>query len=67
MERFKAFRIFSEGGTIAGRVVEMELDDLSPGEVVFHTACSSVNYKDARAGAGKGTCRPNTPASTRSP
>ena len=54
MDRFKAFRIFNEGGTTAGRVVEMELDELSPGEVVIRTACSSVNYKDALAGTGAG-------------
>ena len=54
MDRFKAFRIFNEGGRTAGRVVEMGLDELSPGEVVFRTACSSVNYKDALAGTGSG-------------
>jgi NADPH2:quinone reductase len=54
MERFKAFRIFNEGGRTAGRVVETGLDELSPGEVVFRTACSSVNYKDALAGTGGG-------------
>jgi len=54
MERFKAFRLFSESGRTAGRVVEMALDELSSGEVVFRTACSSVNYKDALAGTGSG-------------
>ncbi|MGQ0749321.1 MAG: oxidoreductase [Betaproteobacteria bacterium] len=54
MERFKAFRIFDEGGRTAGRVVEMSLEELSQGEVVFRTACSSVNYKDALAGTGSG-------------
>jgi NADPH2:quinone reductase len=54
MERFKAFRLFSESGRTAGRVVDMALDELSAGEVVFKTACSSVNYKDALAGTGSG-------------
>ncbi|HYC48140.1 MAG TPA: oxidoreductase [Burkholderiales bacterium] len=54
MNTFKAFRIFDEGGKIAGRVVEMSLDELAPGEVVFRTAFSSVNYKDALAGTGTG-------------
>lgn len=54
MERFKAFRIYNEGGRTAGRVVEMGLDELSPGEVVFRAAYSSVNYKDGLAGTGSG-------------
>src|SRR5215218_5512574 len=54
MEQFKAFRIHNENDKIAGRVVEMSVDDLSPGEVVFETAYSSVNYKDALAATGTG-------------
>lgn len=54
MDRFKAFRLFNENGKTAGRVVELGLEDLSPGEVVFRTACSSVNYKDALAATGSG-------------
>jgi acrylyl-CoA reductase (NADPH) len=51
---FKAFRVFNEDNTIAGRVVETTLDDIAPGEVVFKTAYSSVNYKDALAATGTG-------------
>ena len=54
MDVFKAFRIFNENDKIAGRVVETRLEELSPGEVVFKTAYSSVNYKDALAGTGTG-------------
>ena len=54
MDTFKAFRIFNDNGGIAGRVVEMKLDELSPGEVVFRAAYSSVNYKDALAATGAG-------------
>ena len=54
MERFTAFRLFNEGGKTAGRAVEIDLDELSPGEVVFKTAYSSVNYKDALAATGRG-------------
>ncbi len=54
MESFKAFRIFNENDTVAGRVVDITLDDLAPGEVVFRTAYSSVNYKDALAATGTG-------------
>jgi acrylyl-CoA reductase (NADPH) len=54
MDTFKAFRIYDENGKIAGRVTDMTVDELSPGEVVFRTAYSSVNYKDALAGTGTG-------------
>jgi acrylyl-CoA reductase (NADPH) len=51
---FKAFRVFEEDGKVRGRVVELGLDDLTPGEVVIRAAYSSVNYKDALAGTGTG-------------
>ena len=54
MESFKAFRVFNENERISGRVVEISLDDLSPGDVVFRAAYSSVNYKDALAATGTG-------------
>jgi acrylyl-CoA reductase (NADPH) len=54
MKSFKAFRIFNNDNRVAGRVVDTTLDELSPGEVVFETAYSSVNYKDALAGTGTG-------------
>ncbi len=54
MNTFKAFRIFSENDKVSGRVVEAKLEELSAGEVVFKTAFSSVNYKDALAATGAG-------------
>jgi len=51
---FKAFRVFDEAGAIRGRIVELTLDDLTPGEVVIRAAYSSVNYKDALAATGSG-------------
>ncbi len=51
---FKAFRVFEEDGRIRGRVVDLTLDDLTPGEVVIKAAYSSVNYKDALAATGTG-------------
>jgi NADPH2:quinone reductase len=62
MSRFTAFRIFDEGGTIAGRIVEATLDELTPAsatdsaarEVVIRAEYSSVNYKDALAATGTG-------------
>lgn len=54
MEAFKAFRIFSENGKVAGRIVEARLEELSAGEVVFRAEYSSVNFKDALAATGAG-------------
>ena len=54
MDKFNALRIFSEEGKVAGRVTRMTVDELSPGEVVFRNAFSSVNYKDALAATGAG-------------
>jgi acrylyl-CoA reductase (NADPH) len=50
---FRAFRIHNDDGYRAG-IESMQVDDLSPGEVLIRTAYSSVNYKDALAGTGKG-------------
>jgi acrylyl-CoA reductase (NADPH) len=54
MAKFKAFRIFSEEGKVQARLVDLELDELDPGEVVIRTAWSSVNFKDALAATGTG-------------
>jgi len=54
MAKFKALRIFSEEGKVQARMVDLELDELDPGEVVIKTAWSSVNFKDALAATGAG-------------
>lgn len=54
MGPFRAFRIHHDDGRIAGRIDTITLDDLAPGEIVFRTAWSSVNYKDALAATGTG-------------
>lgn len=54
MSLFPAFRITNDGGRVQGRVVEMTLDELTPGEVVIRASHSSVNYKDALAATGAG-------------
>lgn len=52
---FRAFRIHADGGkTHRAGIEQVSIDDLSPGEVVVKTAYSSINYKDALAGTGKG-------------
>ena len=51
---FRAFRIHGgDAGHRAG-IETLGLDALSPGEVVLKTAFSSVNFKDALAGTGRG-------------
>lgn len=47
---FRAYRLGEDGGA----VTRVQLEDLSAGEVVIRTAYSSVNYKDALAGTGRG-------------
>src|SRR5262245_30296433 len=54
MNTIRAFRIFNENDQVSGRVVDVAPDELGAGEVVFRTAYSSVNYKDALAGTGTG-------------
>jgi len=54
MKTFRAFRNFEENGKSGGRIVELSLDDLDPGEVVIRTHYSGINYKDALAATGTG-------------
>jgi NADPH2:quinone reductase len=54
VETFRAFRVFEAHGAVAGRVVDLSLDDLSAGAVVIDASHSSVNYKDALAATGAG-------------
>lgn len=51
---FRAFRIHSDAAGYRSGIETVSLDDLNPGEVVVKAAWSSVNYKDALAGTGKG-------------
>jgi len=54
MSKFRAFRVHrQDAGTRAG-IEELSLDQLGPGGVVIRAAYSSVNYKDALAGTGRG-------------
>ncbi len=53
-DRFRAFRIHDDEAGYRSGIEEVGLADLSPGEVVLRTAYSSVNFKDALAGTGKG-------------
>jgi putative YhdH/YhfP family quinone oxidoreductase len=51
---FIAFRIHNDTDGYRSGIEPISLDDLAPGEVVIKTAYSSVNFKDALAGTGKG-------------
>ncbi|GAB3331826.1 YhdH/YhfP family quinone oxidoreductase [Marilutibacter aestuarii] len=51
---FNAFRIHDDDQGYRSGIERVSLDDLSPGEVVVKAAYSSVNFKDALAGTGKG-------------
>lgn len=53
-ESFAAFRIHNDNDGYRAGVEAVSLDQLSPGEVVIRAVHSSVNYKDALAGTGKG-------------
>src|SRR5690554_5693343 len=51
---FPAFRIRSDDDGYRAGIEDAALDQLSAGEIVIRAAHSSVNYKDALAGTGKG-------------
>ena len=54
MEKFTAYRTFDENGKIVSRFVEMNIDELDPGEVLIRAEHSSINYKDALSHDGTG-------------
>ena len=54
MSSFKAFRITNAEAQIRGSIVDVSLDELTPGDVVIKAEYSSVNYKDALAATGAG-------------
>lgn len=51
---FSAFRIHDDEAGYRSGIEQISLDDLAPGEVVVKAVHSSVNFKDALAGTGKG-------------
>ena len=54
MQRFRAFRIHQEHGTIVPRMETIALDDLAAGAVLIKVGYSTINYKDALAATGAG-------------
>lgn len=53
-DQFRAFRIHQEGGRHRAGVDSIGLAELGEGEVTIRVAWSSINYKDALAGTGRG-------------
>jgi len=51
---FNAFRIHHDDAGCRSGIEQARLDDLAPGEVTIKALYSSVNYKDALAGTGRG-------------
>jgi putative YhdH/YhfP family quinone oxidoreductase len=51
---FTAFRIESDDAGYRSGLTRLGVDDLNPGQVLIRARWSSVNYKDALAGTGKG-------------
>ena len=58
---FPAFRIHNDDAGYRSGIEPLSLDQISPGEVVIKVEWSSVNYKDALAGTGKGRILRNFP------
>ena len=54
MKAFKAFRIHERAGAIVAGFEQMDVDALTPGDVVIRVRFSSINYKDALAATGAG-------------
>lgn len=60
-DAFKAFRIHAGKEFERAGIETLSLDDLSAGDVVIKVEYSSVNYKDALAGTGKGKILRSSP------
>ena len=54
MAGFTAFRIYKQDEGVVARFERLQLDELSPGDVVVRVLYSGINYKDALAATGAG-------------
>lgn len=54
MKGFRGYRINQEDGRVEAKFETLDVDDLSPGDVVVKVSHSSINYKDALAATGAG-------------
>ena len=53
-ETFKAFRIHNDAEGYRSGIENINIDDLSGGDVVIRGEWSGINFKDALAATGKG-------------
>lgn len=58
---FKAIQVQQTDSGPKGQFVELNVDDLTPGEVLIKAAYSCINYKDALAVTGAGRIMRNLP------
>ena len=54
MDKFRAYRINEVDGNIVAGFEELNIDDLTEGNVVIKVSHSTINYKDALAATGTG-------------
>ena len=54
IKKFRAYRIDQKDGNITAEFRELDIDDLTAGNVVVHVSHSTINYKDALAATGAG-------------
>lgn len=54
MENFRAYRIDQQDGNIAAAFAQMNVNELSDGDIVIKVSHSTINYKDALAATGTG-------------
>ena len=54
MDKFRAYRIDEQDGKTVAGFRELEIDDLTEGNVVVKVSHSTINYKDALAATGAG-------------
>lgn len=54
MPTFKAYRTFETDGKVESRFVDLQTDDLDPGDVLIKGEYSTINFKDALSHNGSG-------------
>ena len=54
MEKFRAYRIDEQDGRVIASFKELDIDDLTAGNVVVKVSHSTINFKDALAATGMG-------------
>ncbi|MBU6468508.1 MAG: oxidoreductase [Betaproteobacteria bacterium] len=58
---FQAYRVSQVENNVLGKVCDVDFNELAQGDVLIEAHFSSVNYKDALAGTGKGKIMKSLP------